>query len=919
MKRIILSTVVTIFMFFSNITTTLNQPEIISANEVIPANSFFEEKVSNDLARFNDTKVVYDGLVTSSIMLAGTTRLFLNIYDNNFNLDNQYIFSSLDYPELVSNVVLVQSKPIRIGNKVYVFFHHEYDLGDNIAFRNQLLEVDISTSNPTIKSYTFELPNSDVAFSSGSRIELDYIDNEIYMMVASSISNFSAFIINLGSDVGIGGFYPSTTSAIFNSTMTNNFTNLKSVNEASTLGICYRFDEVVICKDKNIENDYYLLNLPNNFTTNVLVFNQKNIASRTSVIDGDNTTDVVVYYEIRKNENNNGLELVLINTLDLSYAIGGSRNSETIFPHINRTNNEFKLWSIATSYSLNYQTNTLTLNGFEPAVYEDVFYNSYGQKIMVSKQGDLIRANSDFYSLTFVIFLPNHNVLAYNYYEDDLLIFAFDNVQNRYAYYSYPIHPSSGGSSIVEEFVITEDELRASLAFTYELDVYSVQIQIDQVIFFKNVVYMLDVNILSGGAATSKINLIQILPQGNGKRIDSLFYNFTGQYNISYTMPNTFDHWHRRGSYYLSFNGGLLNGEIVNISLYIGTEEIMVSDTFASPKFIYYFNNPDANISNSELDYNGTIQLSYLTDSEIVRSLYLNVASLTIFDPINSLDYFVFPIPFQLLESYTRGTYSNLYTDFDYFFPVDSIFKRIDEHNNLILKDRYNNIFTLYSLNFLKLNNPGLISINNEFLDIEANSFDLAVSANISSIELNVKPFFKPVLVTNSSPFSLNEGQNVITVTLESLDNSINSITFNIFRAPTFQPSPPITLPGIDPNYNPSSSSSSSTSSISSSVISSSVSSSITPESSSNSSLISGSSSSSSNISSSIGSINDDNPSSEQENPLFILILLLIPASVTAFLLTYGKLVKGKTKLKKQVNRENEQDKKSNSKNKDNL
>jgi hypothetical protein len=251
----------------------------------------------------------------------------------------------------------------------------------------------------------------------------------------------------------------------------------------------------------------------------------------------------------------------------------------------------------------------------------------------------------------------------------------------------------------------------------------------------------------------------------------------------------------------------------------------------------------------------------------------------------------------QILESYVQGTYPFFYQNFDYQFPYESIFIRLDEHGNLILKDKYNNIYTLYSRLFLNLNNPGIISINNEYLDINANSFDLAVSANINSILINIGAFFNRVLVTNPTPITLNNGQNVINITLKSLDNTINSITFNIFKAPTLVAPPAIVLPGPDPNYVPPSSGGQSSSSVSSSPISSSISSSSTTS----SSVIS-SSSSNMLISSSSSSISGGNPTTNQpENPLNIWIILAIPALITGAIIGYAKLVKGRSKSEVKV------------------
>ena len=532
----------------------------------------------------------------------------------------------------------------------------------------------------------------------------------------------------------------------------------------------------------------------------------------------------------------------------------------------------------------------------------------------MSKQGNNIYASSDFYQLTFVINLANHNVLAYNYYEDDLLIFAYDTSQTRYAYYRYPILPTSGGSSLVKQFDITDAELRASLAFAYGLQTYVTAIQIEQVIFYKDAVYMLDTNILSGGQVTDKLNFIQIIPLGNGKRIDTFYNVFTNNDRISLVFANSLDLHHRLGSYYLTVKVAQLNGTPVEVNAYIGTEEFNNAAASASLKFIYYYDDPTVSIDDSKVNYNGFPLLSFIQDEGLTRQLVLDVARLRVQDyygpnPVEvNID-----LPPQILELYGLNNYPSLYTDFDYYFFSTKIFHRLDDHGNLIFKDAANNIYTLYSRKFLKLNNPGIISINNQYLDINANSFDLAVSANINSILINIGAFFNRVLLTNPTPITLNNGQNVINITLKSLDNTINSITFNIFKAPTVVAPPAIVLPGPDPNYVPPSSGGQGSSSVSSNPISSSISSSSTT-----SSAVISSSSSNMLISSSSSSISGGNPTTnEKENPLNIWIILAIPALITGAIIGYAKLVKGRSKSEVKVDVKKDEVEIPNSENKD--
>jgi hypothetical protein len=233
-----------------------------------------------------------------------------------------------------------------------------------------------------------------------------------------------------------------------------------------------------------------------------------------------------------------------------------------------------------------------------------------------------------------------------------------------------------------------------------------------------------------------------------------------------------------------------------------------------------------------------------------------------------------------------------------------------DNYNNLYIRDYLNNIHIMYNPFLATQNNPGLISINNEYLDINANSFDLAVSANINSILINIRSFFNRVLVINPTPFSLNDGQNAINITLKSLDNTIKTITFNILKAPAIAsnpPIPPFVLPGIDRNYSSSSSSSVVSSSSSSSVISS-VSSINTPSNSAISSQNS-SNSSTSSTNSSITSVSSASNNAEYlnlfgfENPFILVFLLLFPLAVLAGIILLSKGNKRKIKKEKNLNK----------------
>jgi hypothetical protein len=263
-------------------------------------------------------------------------------------------------------------------------------------------------------------------------------------------------------------------------------------------------------------------------------------------------------------------------------------------------------------------------------------------------------------------------------------------------------------------------------------------------------------------------------------------------------------------------------------------------------------------------------------------------------------------IPDQALISLVNREYGSLITDFSAQFPYFLIRFYLDEHNNLFIEDSLNNIYILYNPSLRSNKNIAQLSVNNQLLDVDANSFDLAVSANINTLSINLKTYFKRVLVTNPTPVSLNIGQNALTITLKALDNSTNYITFYVLKTRPLlpnQPLPPIVLPGINPN-NPSISSSSAISTSSSSTIISSSSSINMPSNSEISSNSSLSSTNSSTNSTSSGFNNDFNFNPFTiENPFILVFLMLFPLVVLTGIILLSKGNKRKIKKKKNLNK----------------
>jgi hypothetical protein len=887
-----------------------------------PGREMVVEKLSNDLNRFKDYKIVYDQLITSSIMKSGTTRAFINLYDDDYKLANQFIIKEQDYSQLTSNEIISQSQAIKIDNDIIIYF---YQFFIDETYRHVLLNIDITeVDNPSVRFIELADSPNIVNQDLNSKVKLEYINNRLYLNIFNSISSFSVTKISYDLDNNpVNDFYQGTMTDYLNSSITSVSSNRLTDYSNVSIEYCNRIGNVVFCTQTGVANKFYRLDLPSlNIIEELVSFNNVLII-RNTLLDSGNTLDVVRLYLYQVNETSDALEAKLISYQNLNQINNNETNTEVIFPHITIEQGEltsFKFLSAANIFNYNFNLNVFDQPSPKgTSSYVEIFYNQNGQRIEVEKVGDLIYASSDFYQLTFVIYLANRKVLAYNYYQDKLLIFAKHSTLNTYYYYTYPILPSANQSGLVSLFEVTQQEMQTGISnqISDPAAPYNVPIKIHSAFFYKDQIYLLDSNVLdfSQEITTQKLYIIHLTP---AKIMTILPYNFTAEpgitgYTINDLEENTFYMNFRSTTdgHYAAVRAYIDGFETVDLYLYINNTDI-VETVGVGPgwfKRIYYSLFPNASNADGEFNNNGREKIYHRFDGVTRRITYIESGTYEIFDIVNDATT-VIAMPKELLESYVGGKFDQIYTDFDSFFPLDMIFFRVDEHENMIIKDVYNNIFTLYSLEFLKLNNPGLISINNEFLDINANSFDLAVSANINSIIINIKSFFNRVLVTNPTPFSLNDGQNAINITLKALDNTIKTITFNILKAPAIasnQPIPPFVLPGIDRNYSSSSSSSVVSSSSSSSVISS-VSSINTPSNSAISSPNS-SNSSTSSTNSSITSASSANNNAEYlnlfgfENPFILMFLLLFPLVVLAGIILLSKGNKRKIKKKKNLNK----------------
>jgi hypothetical protein len=286
-------------------------------------------------------------------------------------------------------------------------------------------------------------------------------------------------------------------------------------------------------------------------------------------------------------------------------------------------------------------------------------------------------------------------------------------------------------------------------------------------------------------------------------------------------------------------------------------------------------------------------RVAFYMSQGLVHELYLDVFNYQIRYDIDGVTYRSIKIPINALENLNNRYLGQLYSDFYTEFPYSLVNFYTDEHNNLFIQDTINNIYILYNPTLRVSEDVADIFIPGVgLLDNEASSFDLIVTNNVLSFQTTIRAYFNRIVVNNSSPYSLNEGINSINITLQSLDNSLKTITFNVFRALNLSSSPSIILPGLDPNYVSSSSGSSiiSSSSAANQVSSAAISSQISSSFASNS-VTSINSSSSSSASAKDYSI--------QDNSLFLWYLLGVPLVFTGGLIGIVLLAKTNRKPKK--------------------
>ena len=848
-----------------------------------PELMFYQENISDDFSRFNQVDAVYDGLVTSYLDTLATTRAFFNIYDDEYKLIKQLDIDQLDFPQLeFENVysIINYSNSIQINNHIITYFHA--DTGDTNT-SDKLIVINITNLDNPIY-YFIDLINSEDSVESNiitinkdeSSFRLAYIDNNLYLTSVNELQYYTISIIDydlLNSPLD-SGYIEGEIKVIASSESSLDL----SLDDTIDIDFCYIFASEVYCLDNTINDQLININLNdlNETYPRIFFFNQYYVGKQTI----DNTTIIKIFY-IDKQLNDISEEYELSVQEVASFEVNASE-MEFVYMYINNEN------LVIISKDKKYTTN---LNSYitEPTALtrnytKHVYYNNLGKRVAIQEVEDEIRVVSDFYDLTYNLDLNGLTPITYNYYQESLLILAQDEFNNTYNYYSYPIGTNQDPRlDLVISFNMKNlldkinDGYNDNDINTDDFSYTDVsEINIASARFYKDELYLIDNGrFLDSGFV---LNVIKVIPN-NPIRV--YFYPLDPVVYLDYA----------------SIRITQLGNNNKNIALKAVIELAGFPEEGDLTLLVSAYNSGQSS-SSSLSKYNELDDIGSFVNNEVTHLYtldnYDHYINYRIGDSLYTIN-----IPDQALENLVNRMYGATFLQFRDQFPYNLIRFYLDEHNNLFIEDYINNIYILYNPYLRSNNYISSLSINNQSLDIESNSFDLAVSANINTLYLDVQTYFKRVLVTSNTQFNLNPGQNTFNLTLKSLDNTIKSITFNVLKPILSQPKPPaIVLPGLDPNYVSSSQNSGvSTSSITN--FDSSSSSASTASSSLNAS--SNSVVTSSFVSSSIDSNQLDNNLEYLENPLILVFLAIFSLVVTMVLVLISRLNKCKIKKKKNV------------------
>jgi hypothetical protein len=299
------------------------------------------------------------------------------------------------------------------------------------------------------------------------------------------------------------------------------------------------------------------------------------------------------------------------------------------------------------------------------------------------------------------------------------------------------------------------------------------------------------------------------------------------------------------------------------------------------------------------------IQADHLFDVSATSSYYLDITNNKLIyvtkEQANSLDganYVVIELPLKIKQAQVKYNLdpSNVLLDKSNQYDYINSYINIDHHQNITFNTDSSK-FILFGDKFVNLNKLGSLTIGGVNIELDDNnSFDIISLSEANNISISIKPYFKWVqIIPNLKSLALSGLQTSFNFALKSLNESLNNYTLNIFSPANISSSsfiPPITLPGLDPNY-VSSSNGAISSSISSSVATSSVQSSIISSSSSNVFATS------SAVSSPLNKIDNSNIGNNQLDFNFILTLLSVPLIITSFIFVLVAIIKKVNKKKR--------------------
>lgn len=880
--QLVLSLILVVVNPISNLSFSpiLNQVNQFSLE---PELMFYQENISDDFSRFNEVDAVYDGLVTSYLDTLATTRAFFNIYDNEYKLIKQLDIDQLDFPQLeFENVysIINCSNSIQINNHIITYFHA--DTGDTNT-SDKLIVIDISDLDSPIYYFIYLINSEDSVESNiitinkdESSFRLAYIDNNLYLTSVNELQYYTISIIDydlLNSPLD-SGYIEGEIKVIASSESSLDL----SLDDTIDIDFCYIFASEVYCLDNTINDQLININLNNLNETypRIFFFNQYYVGKQTI----DNTSIIKIFY-IDKQLNVISEEYELSVQEVASFEVNAS---EMEFVYMDINNENLVIISKDKKYTTNLNSYITEPTALTRNYTKHVYYNNLGKRVAIREVEDEIRVVSDFYNLTYNLDLNGLTPITYNYYQEILLILAKDEFENTYYYYSYPIGTNQNPSLEIE-ISFSMDDLLDEINDGYNdndlnTDDFSYsnesEINIVSARFYKDELYLID----NGRFLDSEffLNVIQVLPNN---LIRVYFYPLDPVVYLDYA----------------SIRITQLGNNNKNIALKAVIESAGFPEEGDLTLLVSAYNSGQSSSSSlskyNELDDIGSFVNNGITHLYTLDN-YDHYINYRIGDSLYTIN-----IPDQALENLLNRMYGATFLQFRDQFPYNLIRFYLDEHNNLFIEDYINNIYILYNPYLRSNNYISSLSINNQSLDIESNSFDLAVSANINTLYIDVQTYFKRVLVTSNTQFSLNPGQNTFNLTLKSLDNTIKSITFNVLKPILSQPKPPaIVLPGLDPNYV----SSSQNSSVSSSFVTnfdSSSSSASTASSSLNAS--SNSVVTSSFVSSSVDSNQLDNNLEYLENPLILVFLAILSLVVTMVLVLISRLNKRKIKKKKNI------------------